>query len=113
MNQSELVEKTGISVPTMQRLMAGRTRFTIEQVLAISAAIGGKTAAEFVDEAEALAASRADDHQVSGDGANVTRISTKRGSDAWQGEQHALDNWDAAAKPSNTVIEIAPDDVTP
>ena len=31
----------------------------------------------------------------------------------WQGEEHALNELGAAAKPSETVIEINPDDVTP
>lgn len=114
MSQAQLCEATGISVPTMQRLMAGRTRFDVEQLFKIADAIpDGKTAADYVREAEALVAERAHDSGMSAAPANVTHINTRKGDDAWQGEDHALENWDAAAKPSDTVIEISPDDVTP
>ncbi|MFF1633936.1 helix-turn-helix domain-containing protein [Leifsonia sp. NPDC058248] len=107
MNQATLVEATGIKSATMQRLMAGKTRFDVDQLFAIAEAIGGRSAADYMREAEATVA-----RHVSADAANVTHINTKKG-DEWQGEDHALNEWDAAAKKSDTVIEISPDDVTP
>ena len=114
MNQADLVEATGISVATMQRLMAGRTRFDVEQLFKIADAIpDGRTAADYVTEAEGLVAQRAGHGGLSAAPANVTHINTRKGDDAWQGEEHALQSWDAAAKRSDTVIEVNPDDVTP
>lgn len=106
MSQADLVDATGIKTATMQRLMAGKSRFDIDQLFAIADAIGTKTAAEYVAEAEREVAA----HHVSGAPANVTHINTRKGAD-WQGEQHAIEDLDAVAKTS--VVEIAPDDVTP
>lgn len=109
MSQAQLVELTGIKTATMQRLMAGKSRFDVDQLFAISEAIpDGRTAADYVAEAEASM-----QKGMSADPANVTHINTKKGGNAWQGEEHALQNWDAAAKRSDTVIEINPDDVQP
>lgn len=52
MNQAALVEKTGIKTATMQRLMAGKSRFDVDQLFAIADAIGGKDAAAYLREAE-------------------------------------------------------------
>ncbi|MBO1739711.1 helix-turn-helix domain-containing protein [Leifsonia sp. TF02-11] len=109
LTQDDLVRETGITATTMQRLMAGNTGWDIEQLFAVADAIGWKDAADYMREAEELAASA---KPMSADSANVTRNGTRKGDD-WQGEEHALEEWDAAAKPSNTVIEISPDDVTP
>ena len=108
MNQAQLVEKTGIKTATMQRLMAGKSSFDVEQLFEIADAIGTKSAADYLREATEVVAQRA----LSADAANVTHINTRKG-DGWQGEQHAREEWDAVAKDSETVIEVNPDDVTP
>lgn len=108
LTQEELVARTGITLTTMQRLMAGKSSFDVEQLFDLAEAIGWKTAQDYLREAEELAS-----HEKSADAANVTHINTRKADDTWQGEEHALKHWDAAAKPSSTVIEISPDDVTP
>jgi transcriptional regulator with XRE-family HTH domain len=59
MNQAALVEATGIKSATMQRLMAGHTQFDVDQLYAIADAIGGRTAAEYLEEAAKAIASEA------------------------------------------------------
>jgi transcriptional regulator with XRE-family HTH domain len=55
LNQAYLVEKTGIKSATMQRLMAGKSSFSVKQLNAIADAIGaGKTGADYLREAETL-----------------------------------------------------------
>lgn len=112
MNQAALVEKTGIKTATMQRLMAGKSRFDVDQLFAIADAIGGKDAAAYLREAEENV--HENDASMSAARATVTSITSKsKKGDEWQGEEHAIQEWDAAAKPSATVVEISPDDVTP
>lgn len=107
LTQEELVERTGITTTTMQRLMAGKTAFDIKQLFDIADAIGWKSAQAYLSEAEDLRSPKT----LSAATGNVTPIKPK--GDEWQGEDHALQHWDAAAKNSDTVIEIQPDDVTP
>jgi len=108
MSQADLVERTGISTATMQRLMAGRTSFDVQQLLLIADAIGGKRTAEYLAEAEETVRLAS----VSEPAANVTPIGKKREIE-WPGEERAMQEWDAVAKKSEDVIEIQPDDVTP
>ena len=110
LTQEDLVARTGITPTTMQRLMAGRTSFEVEQLFDLADAIGWKTAQDYLREAEELVKVRG---EMSADASNVTRIDTRKGDDVWQGEEHALQEWGAAAKSSDSVIEIDPDDVTP
>lgn len=56
LNQAELVEKTGIKAPTMQRIMAGKTTITIGQFYALADAIGWKRPVQYLEEAEGLLA---------------------------------------------------------
>jgi len=108
MSQADLVERTGISTATMQRLMAGRTSFDVQQLLLIADAIGGKRTAEYLAEAEETVRLAS----VSEPAANVTPIGKKREIE-WPGEERAMQEWDAVAKKSEDVIEIQPDGVTP
>jgi transcriptional regulator with XRE-family HTH domain len=52
--QEQLTARTGISKTTMQRLMAGKSAFEVEQLFALADAIGWKTAQDYLREAEAL-----------------------------------------------------------
>lgn len=112
MTQAQLVEATGIKTATMQRLMAGKSAFDMDQVFSIAQHIpGGRPAFDYVKEAEAVVASQ----NVSEAPANVTHISTRGGKREfeWQGEEHAYQEWDAVAKSEDSTIEINPDDHTP
>ena len=110
MNQAALVEKSGIKTATMQRLLAGKARFSVDQLFELAKAIGGKSAAEYYAEAEAAVRDETDAMSVGR--ATVTPISSKKGS-KWQGEDYAIEELDAVAKSSDSVIEINPDDHTP
>lgn len=51
LNQEYLHHRTGITVATLQRLMAGKSQFSVHQLSLLAEAIGGKTAPEYLDEA--------------------------------------------------------------
>jgi transcriptional regulator with XRE-family HTH domain len=55
LTQEELASRTGITLTTMQRLMAGKSSIGIEQLYDLADAIGWKTAKEYLGEAEQLA----------------------------------------------------------
>jgi transcriptional regulator with XRE-family HTH domain len=54
LTQEELAARTGITLTTMQRLMAGKSSFGIEQLYDLADAIGWKTAQDYLREAEQL-----------------------------------------------------------
>lgn len=54
LTQEELTARTGITLTTMQRLMAGKSSFEVDQLFALAEAIGWKTAQEYLREAEQL-----------------------------------------------------------
>lgn len=54
MNQAVLCERTGIKPATMQRLMAGKSRFDVDQLYLIAEAIGGKKDFDYLREATDL-----------------------------------------------------------
>lgn len=51
LNQEYLHHRTGIKVATIQRLMAGKSQFSVHQLSSLAEAIGGKTAPEYLEEA--------------------------------------------------------------
>ncbi|UAJ79994.1 helix-turn-helix transcriptional regulator [Leifsonia sp. ZF2019] len=110
LNQAALVEKTGIKPATMQRLMAGKAQFDVDQLFAIADAIGTRTAADYLREAEA----NVDEASMSQAPSNVTDITSKGDKEfVWQGEENAYEEWDAVAKSQDSTIEIDPDVHTP
>lgn len=54
LTQEDLCARTDITKTTMQRLMAGKSSFAMEQVVALAKAIGWKSAPDYVREAEEL-----------------------------------------------------------
>jgi transcriptional regulator with XRE-family HTH domain len=55
LTQEQLVARTGITLTTMQRLMAGKSAFDVEQLYDIADAIEWKSAQDYLRDAEALA----------------------------------------------------------
>lgn len=54
LTQEELTARTGITLTTMQRLMAGKSSFDVDQLFGLAEAIGWKTAQDYLREAEQL-----------------------------------------------------------